>query len=155
MFQGFATISFYVDDLAAGEDWYAELLGVHQGALMTQPPPRRSHPAQSAWRVQDPRVTAGEAGASREAGPRRPHAPAGPGAETPPPTRSRAPSCPKLEAALAVCPGGRHSKRRAARGHDVIMHVQRMWRVEMSKRHTAAVVVADLTVAPTPAPIKE
>ncbi|MGC4944175.1 VOC family protein [Kribbella sp. DT2] len=27
MFRGFATISFYADDLAAARDWYAELLG--------------------------------------------------------------------------------------------------------------------------------
>jgi predicted enzyme related to lactoylglutathione lyase len=28
MFRGFATISFYADDLAAARDWYTELLGV-------------------------------------------------------------------------------------------------------------------------------
>lgn len=28
MFRGFATISFYADDLAAARDWYSELLGV-------------------------------------------------------------------------------------------------------------------------------
>ncbi|GAY09117.1 VOC family protein [Pseudonocardia sp. N23] len=27
MFRGFATVSFYADDLAAARDWYAELLG--------------------------------------------------------------------------------------------------------------------------------
>ena len=28
MFRGFATISFYADDLAAARQWYAELLGM-------------------------------------------------------------------------------------------------------------------------------
>jgi predicted enzyme related to lactoylglutathione lyase len=28
MFRGFATISFYADDLAAARDWYTELLGI-------------------------------------------------------------------------------------------------------------------------------
>lgn len=28
MFRGFATISFYADDVAAARDWYAQLLGV-------------------------------------------------------------------------------------------------------------------------------
>ena len=28
MFRGFATVTFYADDLAAAKDWYTELLGV-------------------------------------------------------------------------------------------------------------------------------
>ena len=37
MFRGFATLNFYADDLAAAQEWYAELLGVP--AYYAFPPP--------------------------------------------------------------------------------------------------------------------
>ncbi len=37
MFRGFATITFYADDLAAARDWYTELLGIE--AYYAYPPP--------------------------------------------------------------------------------------------------------------------
>lgn len=50
MFRGFATISFYADDLAAARDWYAELLG--QEAYF-QFPPAPAPPAYFEFRVGD------------------------------------------------------------------------------------------------------
>ncbi len=38
MFRGFATISFYADDLPAARDWYAELLGVQPYYAFPPPP---------------------------------------------------------------------------------------------------------------------
>ncbi|HZG90695.1 MAG TPA: VOC family protein [Pseudonocardia sp.] len=38
MFRGFATISFYADDLAAARDWYTELLGVEPYYAYPAPP---------------------------------------------------------------------------------------------------------------------
>lgn len=39
MFRGFATISFYSDDLAAARDWYTALLGI-EPYYAFPPPPR-------------------------------------------------------------------------------------------------------------------
>lgn len=50
MFRGFATISFYADDLAAARDWYAELLG--QEAYYAFPPAPAA-PAYVEFRVGD------------------------------------------------------------------------------------------------------
>ncbi len=41
MFRGFATVSFYADDLAAARDWYTELLGFPPYYAYPAPPPRR------------------------------------------------------------------------------------------------------------------
>ena len=38
MFRGFATLSFYADDLAAAKDWYTELLGVEPYYAFPEPP---------------------------------------------------------------------------------------------------------------------
>lgn len=38
MFRGFATISFYADDLAAATDWYTELLAVRPYYAFPDPP---------------------------------------------------------------------------------------------------------------------
>ncbi len=38
MFRGFATISFYADDLTAARDWYTELLGVGPYYAFPRPP---------------------------------------------------------------------------------------------------------------------
>lgn len=38
MFRGFATITFYADDLAAARDWYTELLGVEPYYAYPHPP---------------------------------------------------------------------------------------------------------------------
>ena len=38
MFRGFATISFYADDLAAARDWYTELLGTEPYYAYPDPP---------------------------------------------------------------------------------------------------------------------
>lgn len=50
MFRGFATVSFYADDLSAAADWYADLLG-------TQPyyafPPAPAEPAYIEFRLGD------------------------------------------------------------------------------------------------------
>ncbi|GAA3547473.1 VOC family protein [Kribbella ginsengisoli] len=50
MFRGFATISFYADDLAAARDWYAELLD--QEAYF-QFPPAPAPPAYFEFRIGD------------------------------------------------------------------------------------------------------
>lgn len=50
MFRGFATISFYADDLAAAGSWYAELLGVQPYYAFPEPP---SAPAYIEFRVGD------------------------------------------------------------------------------------------------------
>ena len=50
MFRGFATISFYADDLAAARDWYAELLG--QEAYFAFPP-APAPPAYVEFRIGD------------------------------------------------------------------------------------------------------
>jgi predicted enzyme related to lactoylglutathione lyase len=50
MFRGFATISFYADDLAAARDWYAELLGVGPYYAFPAPP---APPAYLEFRVGD------------------------------------------------------------------------------------------------------
>ncbi|CAN5398446.1 VOC family protein [soil metagenome] len=38
MLRGFATISFYADDLAAARDWYTDLLGVEPYYAFPEPP---------------------------------------------------------------------------------------------------------------------
>lgn len=50
MFRGFATVSFYADDLAAARDWYTELLGMPPYYAYPQPP---APPAYLEWRVGD------------------------------------------------------------------------------------------------------
>ena len=50
MFRGFATISFYADDLAAARDWYTELLGVEAYYVY---PPAPAAPAYVEFRVGD------------------------------------------------------------------------------------------------------
>jgi len=50
MFRGFATISFYADDLAAAKAWYTELLGVDAYYAFPEPP---SPPAYIEFRVGD------------------------------------------------------------------------------------------------------
>jgi predicted enzyme related to lactoylglutathione lyase len=50
MFRGFATISFYADDLAAAADWYTEVLGVKPYYVFPQPP---APPAYVEFRVGD------------------------------------------------------------------------------------------------------
>jgi predicted enzyme related to lactoylglutathione lyase len=50
MFRGFATISFYADDLAAARDWYAELLGIDAYYAF---PPAPAPPAYVEFRVGD------------------------------------------------------------------------------------------------------
>ncbi len=50
MFRGFATISFYADDLAAARDWYTELLGVEPYYAFPDPP---TAPAYMEFRVGD------------------------------------------------------------------------------------------------------
>jgi predicted enzyme related to lactoylglutathione lyase len=50
MFRGFATISFYADDLAAARDWYAELLGIEPYYAFPPPP---APPAYLEFRVGD------------------------------------------------------------------------------------------------------
>ena len=50
MFRGFATISFYADDLAAARDWYTELLGMEPYYAFPQPP---AAPAYIEFRVGD------------------------------------------------------------------------------------------------------
>jgi catechol 2,3-dioxygenase-like lactoylglutathione lyase family enzyme len=50
MFRGFATISFYADDLAAARDWYTGLLGVEPYYAFPQPP---APPAYIEFRVGD------------------------------------------------------------------------------------------------------
>ena len=50
MFRGFATISFYADDLAAARDWYTELLGLEPYYAFPEPP---APPAYLEFRVGD------------------------------------------------------------------------------------------------------
>jgi predicted enzyme related to lactoylglutathione lyase len=50
MFRGFATISFYADDIAAARDWYTELLGVEAYYAY---PPAPAAPAYVEFRVGD------------------------------------------------------------------------------------------------------
>ena len=50
MFRGFATISFYADDLAKAQDWYTELLGVEAYYLF---PARPAPPAYVEFRIGD------------------------------------------------------------------------------------------------------
>jgi predicted enzyme related to lactoylglutathione lyase len=50
MFRGFATISFYADDIAAARDWYGELLGVEAYYAY---PPAPAAPAYVEFRVGD------------------------------------------------------------------------------------------------------
>ena len=50
MFRGFATISFYADDLAAARDWCTELLSVEPYYAFPQPP---TAPAYIEFRVGD------------------------------------------------------------------------------------------------------
>jgi predicted enzyme related to lactoylglutathione lyase len=50
MFRGFATISFYADDLAAAADWYTDLLGAKPYYVFPQPP---APPAYLEFRVGD------------------------------------------------------------------------------------------------------
>jgi predicted enzyme related to lactoylglutathione lyase len=50
MFRGFATISFYADDLAAARDWYTDLLGVEAYYAY---PPAPAAPAYVEFRVGD------------------------------------------------------------------------------------------------------
>jgi predicted enzyme related to lactoylglutathione lyase len=50
MFRGFATISFYADDLAAARDWYTELLGVKAYYAY---PPAPAAPAYVEFRIGD------------------------------------------------------------------------------------------------------
>ncbi len=50
MFRGFATISFYADDLTAAGDWYTGLLGVEPYYVFPQPP---APPAYIEFRVGD------------------------------------------------------------------------------------------------------
>ncbi|MET0187883.1 MAG: VOC family protein [Pseudonocardia sediminis] len=50
MFRGFATISFYADDLAAARDWYSTLLGVEAYYAY---PPAPATPAYVEFRIGD------------------------------------------------------------------------------------------------------
>lgn len=50
MFRGFATISFYADDLAAARDWYTELLGMEPYYAFPHPP---APPAYIEFRIGD------------------------------------------------------------------------------------------------------
>lgn len=50
MFRGFATISFYADDLSAAKDWYSRLLGVQAYYAFPEPP---APPAYVEFRVGD------------------------------------------------------------------------------------------------------
>lgn len=50
MFRGFATISFYADDLAAARDWYSELLGMEAYYAFPHPP---APPAYIEFRIGD------------------------------------------------------------------------------------------------------
>lgn len=50
MFRGFATISFYADDLAAARDWYTRLLGMEPYYAFPPPP---ASPAYLEFRVGD------------------------------------------------------------------------------------------------------
>ncbi|WP_432949385.1 VOC family protein [Kribbella sp. CA-253562] len=50
MFRGFATISFYADDLAAARDWYTELLGLEPDFAF---PPAPAAPAYIEYRIGD------------------------------------------------------------------------------------------------------
>jgi catechol 2,3-dioxygenase-like lactoylglutathione lyase family enzyme len=50
MFRGFATITFYADDLAAARDWYTELLGMEPYYAFPPPP---APPAYLEFRVGD------------------------------------------------------------------------------------------------------
>ena len=50
MFRGFATISFYADDLAAAADWYAELFGTKPYYAF---PPAPAEPAYVEFRIGD------------------------------------------------------------------------------------------------------
>jgi predicted enzyme related to lactoylglutathione lyase len=50
MFRGFATMTFYADDLAAARDWYTELLGVEAYYAYPHPP---AAPAYVEFRVGD------------------------------------------------------------------------------------------------------
>ena len=50
MFRGFATISFYADDLASARDWYTALLGVQPYFAYPDPP---AAPAYLEFRVGD------------------------------------------------------------------------------------------------------
>lgn len=50
MFRGFATITFYADDLAAAKSWYTELLGVAAYYAFPQPP---AAPAYIEFRIGD------------------------------------------------------------------------------------------------------
>lgn len=50
MFRGFATISFYADDVRAARDWYTELLGVEAYYVFPEPP---APPAYIEFRVGD------------------------------------------------------------------------------------------------------
>ncbi|WP_104178884.1 VOC family protein [Arthrobacter sp. B0490] len=50
MFRGFATISFYADDLAAARAWYTDLLGIEPYYAFPQPP---EPPAYLEFRVGD------------------------------------------------------------------------------------------------------
>jgi catechol 2,3-dioxygenase-like lactoylglutathione lyase family enzyme len=50
VFRGFATISFFADDLAAARDWYAELLGIEPYYAFPRPP---EAPAYLEFRVGD------------------------------------------------------------------------------------------------------
>lgn len=50
MFRGFATISFYADDLVAARDWYTELLGIQPYYAYPDPP---AAPAYLEFRVGD------------------------------------------------------------------------------------------------------
>ena len=50
MFRGFATISFYADDLAAARDWYAQLLEVQPYYVFPEQP---ASPAYVEFRIGD------------------------------------------------------------------------------------------------------
>ena len=50
MFRGFATVTFYADDLAAAKDWYTQLLGVEAYYAFPEPP---AAPAYIEFRVGD------------------------------------------------------------------------------------------------------
>ena len=50
MFRGFATISFYADDLAEAQNWYTELLGVQPYYAFPEPP---APPAYVEFRIGD------------------------------------------------------------------------------------------------------